>query len=320
MNPTDADERIVAVLAPLHAGVNARHAGTRTSLLAAVANEPLTPIRPRVKRVRWRYLVGSLSVSAAAAIAFVLWLVSGTSPAAAMERMAQALNQVSSYSYRMDKTYISHAGKGRKVRQITHGGWRTSPAALRAAIHIGETVGTGDAAPETGKVLVDLFEAHDANKGGIVIDHLKQEYWYVNQKLDASSIPPSSPQVAIHMVQQRRGRVLRDLGKKTLHGQPARGLEIELDGAQPVSELGPTVPDQKDGEPAEIDWRNTRFVVWIDRNTNLPIEFSCSRRGADFETYYVFNNLNWNVVFAEDEFTPTPPAGYSQRGVEKNEE
>ena len=65
-------------------------------------------------------------------------------------------------------------------------------------------------------------------------------------------------------------------------------------------------------ESAEIDWRNTKFEVWIDPKTNLPIEFRCARRGVDFETIYRFNNLDWNVEFADDAFDLVPPLDYTE--------
>jgi hypothetical protein len=225
--------------------------------------------------------------------------------------MAKALEQINAYTYRMEKVYISRKGEGRIVRHITLGSWRTSPPAMLATMHIGEIAGTNPNAPG-GKVLVHLVESHQAGQGGILIDHLTQTFWRVQDNLDASSIPAGSPQVAVHMVRQRRGRVVKDLGTKMLHGQEARGLEIVLDNTQPVSELGPTSPDLKEGGPAEIDWRNTKFEVWIDPNTDLPVEFRCARRGVDFETIYHFHNLDWNVQFAEDAFELVPPADYTE--------
>ena len=79
-----------------------------------------------------------------------------------------------------------------------------------------------------------------------------------------------------------------------------------------MSELGPTSSENEEGEPTEIDWRNTKFEVWIDPKTNLPIEFRSSRRGVDFETTHHFHNLDWNVEFAEDAFDLVPPADYTE--------
>jgi hypothetical protein len=312
MNSNEIDDRIVAALAPAHTSINAKHGKARAALLASLPDDESFPSRRRKPAIALRYVAGGLGLSAtAASIALALWLFSSTSPAAAMERMAKALDQINGYTYRMEKVYISRKGEGRTVRQITLGSWRTSPAAMLATMHIGEIAGTNPNAPG-GKVLVHLVESHQAGQGGILIDHLTKTFWRVSDNLDASSIPAGSPQVAVHMMQQRRGRVVKDLGMKMLHGQEARGLEIVLDNAQPVSELGPTSFDTKGGEPAEFDWRNTKFEVWIDPNTDLPIEFRGARSGADFETTYCFNNLDWNVEFADGPFDLVPPADYTE--------
>jgi len=316
MNPTDADERIVAALAPAHSSINASHAQARAALLTLLADEPFLTTPQRRLTFTSRYVAGGLGLGTLAAIvALALWLFSPVSPAAAMERMAKALDQISGYTYLMDKKYVSRKGEGRIVRQVTNGSWRTSPAALRATIQIYEVSSANTANAADGKTIVEVEESHQANKGGILIDHLQKEYWYVNDGLNAGSIPPSSPQVAVYMVQQRRGKVLKDLGMKRVRGQEARGLEIMLDNAQPVSELGPTVSESKPGEPADFDWRNVTFEVWIDPKTNLPVDFRCVRRGEDFETTYEFYNLNWNVEFVDDAFDLVPPADYTERAI-----
>ena len=138
-----------------------------------------------------------------------------------MEQMAKAIDKISGYTYRTEMVYVSRQGEGRIVRQITLGSWRTSPTAMLATMHIGEIAGTNPHAPG-GKVLVHLVESHQAGQGGILIDHLTQTFSRMNDNLDASSIPAGSPQVAVHMVQQRRGRVAKDLGTKMLHGQMAQ--------------------------------------------------------------------------------------------------
>lgn len=309
MNPAEADEPIVTTLAMAHSAINGNHTHARTALLAQLANEPFLDTRRKKMAITSRYVASGLG-ALAATVVLALWLVSPVSPAAAMERMAAALAQINSYTYVMEMKYVSHKGEGRTVLQTTSGSWRTSPPALRATMHITETSGAN---AEKAKILVELEEAHQANKGGILVDRLKKEFWHVSDDLNASSIPAGSPQVAVHMVQQRLGKVLRDLGTQRIRGQEARGLEIMLDGAQPVSELGPTVSDTKPDEPGGFDWRNATFEVWIDPKTNLPIDFRCIRRGDDFETTYEFYNLSWNVEFPDDAFDLVPPADYTKR-------
>lgn len=143
---------------------------------------------------------------------------------------------------------------------------------------------------------------------GIIIDHIKKEYWWIDEEVDANSI--GDPQKVIYMVRQRLGRVLQDLGQKKIQGRTARGLEIMLDGAQQQSELGPTSVKKGDGETDEWAWRNLKIEVWVDLKTNLPIEFRCFRRGEDFETTYRFTDLKWNVAFPD--FDATVLKGYRE--------
>jgi hypothetical protein len=312
MNSIDSRNSEFATLASMHSNINDTHERSRADMLSLL-NQRQPTLRKAAAAISIRQLAcGGVIAATISAVAIGPWFVLQASPAKAIERMAKALDQVNSYTYRMEKTYISRKGEGRTVRQITNGAWRTTPAALRSQMLIDETLATNTVMPEKTNNIVNLEEAHEAGRGGIVIDHLKREYWRVKDQLSAHSIPPGSPQVAIFMVQQRRGRVLRDLGQKDIAGQIANGLEFVLDSAQPVSELGTTVSEDLDGQP-DSDWRNMRFEVWIDPKTDLPIEFRCERHGEDFDTTYVFTALGWNVVFDEAAFELQIPDGYTQR-------
>ena len=143
MNGTQTDDPIFASLATTHAMVNARHGQARAILLESLTDE-VSSLNRRLKSVvAWRYVVGGLGLSAvASAVALALLAFAATSPAVAMEKMAKALDQVTGYTYRMEKTYVSRQGEGRTVRQVTVGRWRTAPVALYATMHIVETLGT----------------------------------------------------------------------------------------------------------------------------------------------------------------------------------
>ena len=316
MNRTEPDDPTLARLAQAHDAVNARHDQSRAALVESISTAERAPTGDRGSSsiVPRRVLLGGLGMgAAAAAIALAMWFVGSTSPALAMEQMAKALDRVSGYTYRMEKNYVSRNGQGRTVRHVTVGRWRTTPTGLYAKMQIVEMLGTNAATADAPKLLVDLEEAHQAGRLGILVDHLKHAYWRVNEPINAAAIPSDSPQVAVYMVQQRRGRVLQDLGTKDINGRPARGLEIGLDNSQPVSELGDTSPGSEEEQAAGLDWRNMKFEVWIDPQTDLPIEFRCARRGDDFETTYFFTDLQWNVDFAADAFDVAIPEGYTER-------
>jgi len=312
MKSIDSREGEFAILASMHSSANQAHERNRAELLPLL-DKPRPNLRKPAAVVSIRQMAcGGVIAATVSAIAIGVWFVVQASPAKAMERMAKALAQVNTYTYSMEETYVSRKGEGRTVRQITTGAWRTTPAALRSQMLIDETLAANTVMPEKTKNIVNLEEAHEAGRGGIVIDHLKHEYWRVKDQLSAHSIPPGSPQVAIFMVQQRRGRVLRDLGQKEIAGQAANGLEFVLDSSQPVSELGTTVSEDLDGQP-DSDWRNMTFEVWIDPKTDLPVEIRCERHGEDFDTTYVFTALGWNVAFGEGAFELQIPDGYTQR-------
>ena len=166
MNPTETDDRIVAASPRRTRRSTRKHGQTRAALLESLGARRRCLAANRGSTVRWRRVAGGLGLSAAAAsIALALWLFSSTSPAAAMERMAKALDQINGYTYRMEKVYVSRKGEGRTVRQITLGTWRTSPTAMLATMHIGELVGTNPAAPGAAKTLVHLDESHQADSG-----------------------------------------------------------------------------------------------------------------------------------------------------------
>jgi hypothetical protein len=315
MNSVPSDNPTIAALAEAHTTVNARHDAARASLLASLASD--APVGPRraVTGAAWRYVAGAMGLAAAAAVAaMALWPLAASSPAAAMEQTARALDRVGAYSYHMEKVYVSRKDEGRTLRHTTLGRWRTAPLALYGAIRIVETVGTNTDKPGEPKTLVDVEEAHQANRGGILVDHLTKTYWRIDEEIDADSIPPDSPQTAIFMVRQRRYRVVCDLGERQIDGRRTRGVEIVLEDAQPESELGLNADGGDEGGDggAPPDWRNMTFEVWIDPDTDLPAEFRGVRRGADFETTYLFTDLQWNVEFPAEGFEVDLPEDYTE--------
>ena len=309
MNQTETNDTITKALVSAHAAVNARHKHTRARLLESLPDA--APVHKLVPPSAWRYVVGGVGLGAVAtAIVLMLWLFGSPSPAVAMERMAQALDQVTSYSFRMESVYASRKEKGRTVRQVTVGTWRTDPLGLHATIDVVETVGTNTSSPDSPKQLVKLEETHQAGRRGIVVDHLEKEYWWIHEQLNADSI--GNPQVLIYMVRQRRGRVLRDLGEKKIESRLARGIVIILDDAKRATELGPVTVADNQPQASNWEWRNVEIEAWIDPRTNLPIEFRCVRRGDDSETTYRFTDLKWNIDLSAETFDAVAPHGYTE--------
>ncbi|MCA9266276.1 MAG: hypothetical protein KDA60_20590 [Planctomycetales bacterium] len=309
MTHHDVNDPLVLALAAAHANIVIGHGQTRAQLRSTIESTSLPPSITGQTSSRRMYLVVVTGGIAAALTLFVgAWLSMPESATVAMERLARALEQVNSYSYRMESIYISQKDQGRTVRQVTEGNWRTEPVGLRAKIVITERTGVDTGPDSPWHTLVDIEEAHATGERGILIDHLKKEFWWIDDPLTAASIPPGSPQVAVYMVQQRRGRVLRDLGERRQNGRVVRGLEFVLDAGQPVSELGVTSPESEQ----TVDWRNAKITVWIDPTTDLPVEFQHTRLGDDFSTTYRFTDLKWNVEFSRNTFQIQEPVGYEE--------
>ena len=320
MNRSPSDNSASASLAAAHSTINQRHLQMRMRLLDCLPDDMSSRAQPRRRAMAWCYLAGGLGlVAVVAAVALTTWILAPASPASAMERLAKALDQVATYSYRLESVSVSTKGDGRTVRQVTTGRWRSDPVGLYAVMNIFERLGTNTPTPSEPKALVELEEAHQAGRRGILVDHLKKEYWWIDEELDAAKI--GNPLVAIYMVRQKRGRILRSLGTKEISGRTANGFEIKL-GDQPAHELGPVFAEGergvKDARDAEIrqskawEWQDVDVEVWIDPTTDLPIEFHFIRRGEDFETTYRFSELKWNVELPSNAFDVTRPGEYTE--------
>ena len=307
MNETQSDS-MADDLAVLHAEVNERHGASRERLLAALPQEEVSVVRSSSVWPRWA--IGGACVSAVCGLVAVAMLLASPRPIVAMERMARALERVSSYSWKMESVYVSTKGEGRTLQDTNGGRWRREPRALHATTHVTETKGTNTPIPAEPRVVVNLEETRGP-KWGVVIDHLRKTYWWTPGLTGVSS-PGGSPQAVIFKVKSRRGRVLRDLGERVIEGRVERGVEIRLDGGDPETETGPATPESPEGQTLGWDWRNVTVEAWYDPATDLPIEFSMTRRGDDDETTYRYTDLEWNVDFDETAFQLARPETYDE--------
>lgn len=302
MESREPNDPVHEGLVAMHEAVGSNHAAERAVLLDRLTGES---IALSDRSTAWRF-TAPLAVAACLLLAaFVAVLLAR--PASAMDRIARAINRVSSYAYRLESVYTSTAGEGRVVRDMLEGQTRRSPGALNATTKVVEVKGTNSSEPAPPKTLVDLRETHAVGGPGIVVDHLKREFlWTPVHEMD-NDLGRGGPQVLIRKVRERMGRVVRELGEKQLGGRHAYGIEMVLDAEDPASGW------DDDGEAEEwIDWKNLPVEVWVDAETDLPIEFRAVRRGEDYETIIRVTDLRWNVEFAEDHFRPKPPEGYTE--------
>lgn len=305
---THNPERLNQVLAEAHNADNARHVVSREELLGLLTDHD--PAAPTIGWPAWA--TGGAWVTAACAMIVAAVLLSTPKPLSAMDRMAVAIQRVVSFSWRFESVYISQAGEGRAVKDMSLGRWRRDPLGLHASIRVIESKGPNTDPPGRPTVLVDIEETHRRDLG-VLIDHRRKNYWWIHDGYDGTTTPGGSPQVLIFKVRERRGRVLSELGRKEIDGREAEGFVIVLDGHNPVSDLGPATPESEEGQEAGWDWRDVEVEVWVDAKTDLPIEFLCKRTGADFETTYRVSDLQWNVDFGPEAFEPRAPGeGYTE--------
>ena len=116
MTRSETDDTISKSLAAAHSAVNVRHEQTRSRLLESLPDERPAH-KPAASPWAWSYVVGGVGLSAVAmAIILTLWLFGFTPPAVAMERMAQALDRVTSYSFRLESVTI-------RIVKSSQSGW-----------------------------------------------------------------------------------------------------------------------------------------------------------------------------------------------------
>ena len=291
MNPSrDLNDPLMRTLRTAHDEVTSRHAATREELL-----ERLSEARVHRPPRAW---LGSVGVGAmAASVIFVIWMLTPNPASVAMERLVNALEDIHSYTYRMEA--VSRQEAGRTVRQISEGRWRTTPYGLYATMRITENF---EQVADEPKLLVDLVESHQAGQRGIILDHLRREYWWIDEQLDANAM--GNPLVAIYMVREQRGRVVRDLGKKKIGTQLVHGIELILDKKLPTSDLGLRDSEGQD----DAWWEDATIEVWIDTQTNLPREVHCKAG----DTIHHYTDLVWDAELTDDDFFLAPPSGYRE--------
>lgn len=304
MSQSEREDAVEATLSAIHEAITADHADARARLL-----EKLPPsVDAPAEAGGWRFAVASAALAAAA---LLVWVALPPSISAAVERVAQAVDQVASYSYRMKETYVSTAGDGRTVETVFEGWWRRDPIGMSATTEIWITAATNTDTPGPREKTCDLLEVHQAGERGVLVDHLRRHFWRCDP-IDKNAFGGGSPTAIIYKVRKQRGRVLSDLGEKEINGRTARGVEILLDDSAPETDVGPAIPQSPEGQARGWDWRNVRVELWYDPETNLPTEFQTVRRGDDFTTTIRYTDLQWNVEFPPRTFEPRSPEGYEE--------
>jgi hypothetical protein len=288
-------------LAAAHAPFERIHAASRKELLRGLATaNRAAPL------FAWRRVAfGGVGLSAAAALILLAIFANSATQLSAMERIVNAVRDVKSFSYELTQEVEQPPRKEKDKPARTLDGktftcWRAPADAgldqfgdFRASqthewiYHLP----TGDQGPE---LTMDLTEIHPSGKPGILIDYVAKKFYRV-PPLHADDIANSKPLLWLRAVREKAGRLVEDLGARQIGGRNARGYVMTFDGAEPFDNFGPV-------------------EVWIDPQTDLPMEFSFEFDHANaeegFPERFSVTDIQWNADLGPKLFDTSAPAGF----------
>jgi len=293
-----------------HAELDRTHAASRERLLAALAREP-HPVRPEHTPSRLAFLLGGLNMrqrmalggvglSTAAVILLMLFLANPASELSAMERMVKAIREVTSYSFRFTShvEFAPRDGKPSVIREQTIDTYWRAPGPgeqewfgdLRAPTKIYGLEPDGSGGREA-RLRIHVVEIYPTGKPGILINYMRK-YYFRTVPLGASEMYKLSPIAMLRTVREGQCEVIRDLGTRPIDGRAARGYVIDVKDAVSFPHVG------------EVE-------VWVDPETDLPMEFSfvVSEEGEFTDVNRVVD-CRWNIELDDKLFDTTRPEGF----------
>ena len=252
--------------------------------------------------MRQRIAFGGFGLVTAVGLLLLLLAFNSASRLSAMERMVQAVREVNSYSYKMfvQDTWVRKGDT--QPSTVTHTGttYWLEPKSLfydEKLVRFEGTVPQGE-----GELLTHLTGIHPAGRPGMIIIHagtgrasrsMAKTYYWVPElpSMSAEDIGQDSPITRLRMVREGTGEVLRDLGAKRIDGKQARGYILALRDAEPESGFD-------------------ALEVWVDSDTDLPLEFGFERKDDETTRVYRITDCRWNIEVDPKLFDTTPPEGY----------
>jgi hypothetical protein len=314
--------RLQQQLGAAHAALDQYHAVSRQRLLDSLSAETLPTASAQPKHLlagisafihRHRFAAGGLGFSTAAALVvlFVI-LANSATKLSAMERMLHAVREVTSYRFNqgIQRTVVAADGTSQvDLRENYSACWRAPDEAhlrwlgdLHAEVkncHIPRLQpcdaisATEDSAGAKEKLTLHLAETYPCGLPSLIVVYTEGYYFWTPPVL-AGDMPVDNTIAKLRAVQQGNGETVRDLGSRTIRGREARGYRLAF---------GDAVPFRGDGP---VD-------VWLDPQTDLPVEFSYQRtddyRGDKYTYEYHLTDIEWNIGFSPDQFATIPPAG-----------
>jgi hypothetical protein len=308
--------RLTASLSRVHAELDHSHAASRAQLLAELARAA-TPRRPMPL---WRKFTSGLNkltfgqriaasgvgLSTAAALLLLLAIFANSaSRLSAMERMLTAVREVTSYSFNEvnHTTLLAPDAKPQIIGHETYSAcWRAPDEAniqwlgdFHAEVktwHIPKAYGEASNS-DVERLVLHLAETYPTGKRSLMVIYT-EGYYFWGLPIPAGDLPVDNTIAKLRAVQQGQGKIVRELGTKRIDSREARGYVLSFDDA---------VPFRGDG-PVE---------VWVDPQTDLPIELTYKGTAEESEGKYIdeydLTDIRWNIDFPPDQFSTISPAG-----------
>ncbi len=244
-----------------------------------------------------RRMVGALAAAAAVVLLGLLFAsFNSGKPLSAMERTAQQLRAVTSYSYVLhwESSWLEQDGK----RSITSQGdsvtsWE-APSAFHNEMVIKRSEHDVPQGNRSEKVIEHFVEVFPAGQPGLLIDYVRKTWLRQPYEPTGSSTYPWD---LLRMIREGSYTVQQDLGVKRLK-TTHRG-EVEAQGFVLLPQKPHTRHPLRD--PVEL---------WVDRATNLPIEFSYRGKNAESTYFDRATDFRWNIPLDPKLFVPVAPAGF----------
>jgi outer membrane lipoprotein-sorting protein len=258
--------------------------GQLLALLPATDQSP-TPATQQIRftqrigglTMRQRIGIGLSTAGVAAVIAIMLiWGGSASTPASAMEKMAEGIRNAASYRcvVHVECSYVPEPGKPPVVEENAAIDYWLAPDSSRFETRKGQE-------PE-------YTQVYPARNGPwIHIDH--RDKTFARQRYPTRR----SPLERLGELGHFSGKADRELGTRTIDGRKAVGFEIEITKIDPHLTQG-------------------KADIWLDAASNLPVRCRYEFDESDVGMHFVvrLEDIQWDIHLSPTLFEATPPKGY----------
>lgn len=297
--------RLTNHLATAHSEADHVHAASRARLLANLSTVDLSkqPVGARtwlsqqLSRLTIRQRLAASGIGLTTAVGLILLVIvwSSAERLSAMERMVKQLRQVTSFSFELEETSDRITGEDkRRIQRNDTNFWR-APASFRGSTKLVKIPLPADPSGANVELRTDIEEIYTPGQRGILIDHVRKTF-FRTPELQPDSFPDYSPVNWMQRMSEGNVKLIDDLGRKVIDGKTAHGYIVSLGHPDPGSGAN-------------------RAHLWLDPETDLPIEFRFGDKGSSDEVdswtdVIRIYNCRWNIDLDDSLFEPIEPAGY----------